>query len=88
MDSKGKISQGRGAAFEAPGGSSLLSYSSQGGACFLVPPAEPCLLLRVCPSLGLMRVPPSLYNGRGWEDHFEEAEGTRIDGKSDDVAVK
>lgn len=26
--------------------------------------------------------------GRGREDHFEEAKGTRIDGKSDDVAVK
>lgn len=30
----------------------------------------------------------SCLHGRGREDHFEEAGGTRIDGKSNDMAVK
>lgn len=70
-------------------GSGSLSYSSQSQTCCLgVPAADPYCPWCALPSLWTSASSTFALRGEKTEDHFEEAERTRIDGKSDDVAVK
>lgn len=64
--------------------------SFSGSLLSLLLTGHPCGLgVCVCSALCLDICEFHLYlNGRGREDRFVEAEGARIDGKSDDVAVK